>query len=350
MSLSQQPPRPIDLHSASDEDYALLHALENRLRAERLPGDPPVPLEEQMRSWQGISSSVEVFDHLILGDDGTVALASGSISFPRTGENAPVASIGIGVLPEYRRRGLARRLLAPIVAVARREGRHLLLASTNARVPEGEAFMRRLGAEVGQRGHLNQLDLADLDRGLLARWLAAGPTRAAGCDLGLWSGDYPEEELPALAALHDLLNDAPRDNLAVEVRHVTPEQLRELERANRAIGTERWTVYARERATGALAGFTEVFWRPSRPETLSQGVTGVLPAYRGRGLGHWLKAAMLDTILRERPAVRAIRTSNADTNAAMLTINRALGFKPFDAEIFWQVPTDAVQRYLDDTP
>ena len=286
MNAPRQQIRSIDLRTASDEDYALLHSLENRLRAERLPGDPPVPLAEQTRSWRGISSSVAVFDHLILGDDGTVALASGAISCPRTGENTHVAAIGIGVRPAYRRRGLARRLLAPIVAVARREGRHLLLASTNARVPAGEAFMRRLGAEVGQRGHLNQLALADLDRGRLARWLAAGPTRAAGCDLGLWSGDYPEEELSALAALHDLLNDAPRDNLAVAVRHVTPQQLRELARANRAIGTERWTVYARERATGTLVGFTEVFWRPHHPGMLSQGVTGVLPTYRGRGLGH----------------------------------------------------------------
>lgn len=76
-------------------------------------------------------------------------------------------------------------------------------------------------------------------------------------------------------------------------------------------------------------------------------MTGVFPAYRKRGLGRWLKAAMLDAVLRERPQVRLVRTSNADSNTAMLAINRALGFKPYLAESFWQVETDTVLRYLD---
>jgi mycothiol synthase len=122
--------------------------------------------------------------------------------------------------------------------------------------------------------------------------------------------------------------------------------VREIERANRAGGRERWTLYARERATGAFAGFTEVFWHPNRPAILSQGVTGVFPAYRNSGLGRWLKAAMLDKVLRELPAARFVRTSNADSNAAMLKINHALGFKPYLAETVWQVPTEAVLRYL----
>lgn len=44
-------------------------------------------------------------------------------------------------------------------------------------------------------------------------------------------------------------------------------------------------------------------WNPNRPMILEQGFTGVYPEYRNKGLGRWLKAEMMQRILRERPEV-----------------------------------------------
>ena len=142
------------------------------------------------------------------------------------------------------------------------------------------------------------------------------------------------------------MNQAPRGDLDVEDARRTPEQLREGERSLSASGVERWVVYVRERATGAFAGFSDVYWHPDRPAILDQGNTGVFPRYRSHGLGRWLKAAMLDRILRERPQVEVIRTNNADSNAPMLRINTELGFRAYMARTIWQVETDRVRRYL----
>jgi len=75
-------------------------------------------------------------------------------------------------------------------------------------------------------------------------------------------------------------------------------------------------------------------------------MTGVFPQYRNHGLGRWLKAAMLDKVLKERPQVLFVRTGNADSNAAMLKINTELGFKPYRAECLWQVEVQKVMEYL----
>ncbi|MER3442634.1 MAG: hypothetical protein C4333_00300 [Meiothermus sp.] len=107
-----------------------------------------------------------------------------------------------------------------------------------------------------------------------------------------------------------------------------------------------WTVFGREKATGRFAGYTEVTWNPHRPDLLQQQGTGVFPEFRGRGLGRWLKAAIIQKVLAERPEVSKIRTGNADSNALMLKINHALGFKPYLSRATWQVGLDKVLAYL----
>jgi mycothiol synthase len=265
---------------------------------------------------------------------------------PRLEENQHIGQFTIEVLPEYRRRGLARQLLVHIAGVARRENRRVLIAETTERILAGSAFMQRIGAEKGMEGHTNQLKLAELDRGLLVCWLARADELAPAFELGLWIGPYPEDQMQAVVALHEVMNQQPYDNLELHDIHYTPEQIRQMEQANFANGTQRWTLYARDRASGDLAGFTELYFNPRRPAVLQQGNTGVFPQYRSRGLGRWLKAAMLDKVLRERPDAQFVRTGNADSNAPMLKINNELGFKPYISQCFWQVETERVMGYL----
>ena len=52
--------RSFALRTASDQDYAMLSELSNILRAERLPDDPPIPLEENSNSWRNIPPFVDV--------------------------------------------------------------------------------------------------------------------------------------------------------------------------------------------------------------------------------------------------------------------------------------------------
>jgi mycothiol synthase len=337
--------KPFNLQGASDHEYLALNDCANCLQAEVLPDDPPTPAEERIARLRHIPPFRQAFAWVAWSPDQMRVVASGRVDFPKTGENKHLVRFRIDVLPKYRRQGIGRRLLALISDVARRENRRLMMTRTNEHIPAGEAFMRRLGAEKGLEAHINQLALAELNHSLMHQWLE----RASDFILGFWSGPYPEDQLEAVARLVEVMNQAPRDRLDVEDDHITPEKLRQVEELMLATETERWTMYVREKTTGKLAGFTEVFWNPNRGHLVQQGDTGVFPQYRNKGLGRWLKAAMLEKIIQERPAVKLVRTDNADSNARMLRINHELGFKSYMSECWWQVETEKVLAYLSET-
>jgi mycothiol synthase len=337
--------REIDLRNATDGEYAAASDFFDLLRLESRPDDPPVPSEERIVRWRNIPSFVGVRFWIAEEESGAAAGAL-VVQWDARGENPHVAQIGLDVRPDARRRGIGTRLLAMAVEEVERLERRLMIFATTDRVPAGEQCMRLLGAEAGLQVRISQLDLSELPRDLVQQWISRAPERAGGYSVAFWDGPFPQERLEAVAELFNVMNTAPREKLDVEDQTMTAEQLREMDQQIFASGQQRWVAYAVHDATGELAGFTELTWHPRRPQHLNQGNTGVFPAHREHGLGRWLKATVLDRVLRELPEARFVRTGNAESNAAMLGINEALGFKPYSGDTVWQVSTEKVRDYL----
>jgi len=336
---------PFDFANASEHEYQAVNDFTNIIRAETLPDDPPVPLSETIAELQNIPPFITAFAWVAWDLEQSQIVGSANIGFMNTEENKHLAWLDLGVLPEYRRQGIGRRLLAEVAEVPKRENRRLLMTGTHARVPAGEAFMERLGGQRAMEAHTNQLILTELDRALLTQWMT--PDDAGRFTLEGWEGAHPEDLLPAITALSEsTMNTMPRDAMEMEDMHFTPEQMRQMDQQTLAGGAERWTLAVREAASGKFVGYTEVLWNASSPQIVRQGGTGVFPEFRGYGLGKRLKAAMLDRVLRERPEARFVRTGNADSNGPMLRINHALGFRPYLSRTEWQVETGKVLAYL----
>lgn len=335
----------VDVASVSDADLETLCTFDNLLRAESNPEDPPRPVE-LLRAWvRNIPSFMAVWWFWARDPDGTIA-ATAETFVSRTDDNKHLVEAGITVRPDRRRLGIARTLLGLVAEVTEAEGRNLLVFGTSERVPAGAAFAQRVGADAGLSNHVNRLLISDIDAGLLARWVDDGPKRASGYSLVAIDGRYPDDLIEQIASVHEIMNTAPRDGLDIEDFRVTVDHIREWEQTMIAAGAERWSLFAREDATGELIAFTETAWNPKVPTIVRQLGTAVRPDHRGHALGKWLKAAMLQRVLAERAGATEVRTGNADSNDAMLGINNQLGFRPHEAGTVWQVPIERVRAYL----
>ena len=238
---------------------------------------------------------------------------------------------------EWRRRGIGARLFDAILEESAHRRRTLLTWETTDAVPAAEAFSRAVGGEPARVTRTSDLVLHEVDWDLVAAWSRAERARAAGCSIEHLTGPYPPERLADAVAFHHVMQTAPRDDLAVGDVLLTPAHVLDIDRSLVASGRERWTVLARD-ATGECVGGTEVTFEPDDPAVAWQQNTGIRPDHRGLGLAKWAKGAMLQRLRAERPSVLRVRTGNAASNAPMLAINDALGFRPHQRRIDWQRP------------
>ncbi len=334
---------PFEIRTGTDAEYAALAEFRNAIRRERLPEDPPIPLSEHVAGWRTMPEREVIKMWLARTPEGRV-IAEGGVHFERVPENRHLVHFEVMVLPEFRRQGWGRALFAHLVEVPLQEGRTLMMTTTRSHMP-GAEVLERVGAVKGLTAHTNQLEIKDLPTGLLESWIQRAGERAQGFELGFWEGLFPEEDLEAICTLIEVMNTAPRSE-NVEDWRLTPEQLRDWQLQNKATGEENATAYVRDRSTGRLVGYTELFWNPNRPTILQQSGTGVFPEMRGFGLGRWLKAANLLRALERWPSVLKVRTGNADVNRAMLSINHEMGFKPYLASTEWELSLERALAYV----
>jgi GNAT superfamily N-acetyltransferase len=318
----------------------------NILTAEVLPDEPPTPLEQAIAAHEATPARIRRWSFRARDSAGSLVATAGTRVDPEHDDNPDVFQVSVHVLPSHRRQGLGTRLLAELVALAREEGRSRFITETHEPVPGGEAFARKVGAEPKLAEHLNHLPLAEVDRPMLERWAAEGPTRASDYELFGFDGPVPDDILEDFVDLVLVMNTAPRDDLEMQDFTLTPEQVREMERQQAAVGEERWTLVARHLPSGELAGFHDLVWNPTNPEVMWVWSTGVRPKHRGHALGKWLKAALTLRVLDERPGVTEIRTGNADSNDAMLGINQLMGYRPMISATVWELPVAQAESWL----
>jgi GNAT superfamily N-acetyltransferase len=240
------------------------------------------------------------------------------------------------VRPDHRRRGIGRALLDAIVDRSRGANRKRLTHVLATSHPAAGAFAASAGATAALIDMQNRLPVAGLDPRMLDDWVVRATERATNYSIVTFDGVCPDEWLGAFARVTVVMNDAPHSQSTPDF-DITPQQVRESMEAFARQGNVMWTVCARDDTTGEFVGFTERAFGPHRPWLANQGDTAVHPDHRERGLGRWLKAINALRMLDERPDVTHVDTWNAGVNAAMLSINHAMGFRPVAEWQEWEL-------------
>jgi GNAT superfamily N-acetyltransferase len=233
--------------------------------------------------------------------------------------DSDLAAIDITVHPGQRRRGIGTALLREL-AIAAGTRNCLFIENIRPGTP-AQVFADYHEFAVVQRTVQLSLDLASADR---ARWqVPASP----GYRLARWTGAAPENLLASYAAARNAIRQAPRGEMSFTEPEWSPQRVRDEEATTLARDGELRVVAAVHELTGEVAGLTYLVVYQHRPELADQEDTAVLTAHRGHGLGAWMKAANLQWLAADRPAVRRVRTSNAAENEHMLRVNHQVGFR-----------------------
>ena len=99
------------------------------------------------------------------------------------------------------------------------------------------------------------------------------------------------------------------------------------ERVRRQRGELHLQAVVRHKESGRVAGLTEVIIEGGAEEHCMQGDTIVDPDFRGHRLGTILKIANQRAVREWRPKMRYVWTGNATSNAHMIAINEAVGYR-----------------------
>jgi GNAT superfamily N-acetyltransferase len=252
-------------------------------------------------------------------------------------DNFTVAMVDVAVHPEHRRRGIGSTLLAEGVRLARERGRTDLISEVDEPHPAtaGRAFALRHGWTCDLLETRRDLVLPVDEQRLLA---LESEARAAsrGYELVMWRNRVPDALLDDRALLERLMTtDAPHGDLPVEEEQWDGERIREHERTNLARG--RTMLSAGALKDGRLVAFTELEVPSADPRRAHQGSTLVRREHRGHRLGALLKVAVLRELAETMPAVLRITTYNSESNAPMVAVNEAVGFRPVGRLSSWSL-------------
>lgn len=333
-----------DPHSASEAQRRAWYALDAAIELEQVGPDAPVMPYEESLGWLLHQPAVRPQTHRVVVDREEVVGASRLSWWANQGDRN--ADVTVGVAATHRRRGIGSAVLLRTAQAAREAGRDLV-AMEIAVGSTGEPFVERLGARRRMVERRSICRTSEVDRALLAGWVRAAPTD--DYELVHWrGGGAPEEWLPELCRVKESINDAPLEDLSQGRIEYDGRVIREFEQGAALREQAQWVWCAVHRETGRMAGITEMLVPSRWPEMAYQENTAVDPAHRRRGIGRWIKAALLLDLLEQRPSTRYMQTWNAGTNAGMLHINVEMGFRPAEEWGIWQVPLDDLLTRLEE--
>jgi GNAT superfamily N-acetyltransferase len=345
--ISDLSPAAVDAKTASRDFWARYHGYRRIRHAETRPDDPLKPdhlVELDMKRDDPFDIR---YRYELVGGSGASSpsqlLSWFSASTAKPGSpgyesNKHILWADASVHRDHRREGIGRRWIPLVLELMDRHDCTTLSAGTEE--PSGHEFLSWMGAEGKFSGAENRLALTAVDWAMVQRWAEDGPKRSPATTLEVYDAGVPEvtweDYCPQFSTM---LNTMPWEQLDHGDIVVTPAHMADWYGRLKAQGGTEHLMLTRE-LDGVISGITDMTYVPYQPTMIRQGFTGVRADARGRGLGKWLKAALLLHVIAIYPKLEVVVTENAGSNAPMLGINKKMGFKEYRAGSEYQISRD----------
>jgi GNAT superfamily N-acetyltransferase len=338
--------RPFDLKNASDEEWEMFYEFSVETTKELFPDTPVGDLasvrDEMVRSLK--VNDVRAY-MAVTTEKPTKAVGWIRCNFlkedaPSYSGNEDICQIHLTIHKDYRMGGIAHDLVERAYKHAIEFNRTKITGSLISEA--SRRFLQRIGGKETLAYRVNQLVMKDVNWNLIESWVDEGVKKSPDLTINFYLS-IPDSILEDYCKVYtEVLNQAPRDQLTHSDEVFTPEKWRKLEEES----GRTWISAVALSQNGEIAGLTDVGYDMSTPTIVYQYLTGVQDNYRGRGLGKWLKAAMLQKIRDDYSDVEVISTSNATTNEPMLAINQKMGFRMGLESYMFEIELNKVKEYL----
>ena len=345
-------PSRLDIPTMTEEPWKDLLDARTEFITEYRPGEPAPSHQEQRELLSQIPELRDEVAFWLLYDDDSHCVGYCTIAHPKP-ENPDYAAnkervyVEPVVLARYRRQGVGTQLLPLIVKYARKVGAIWIQGDT--KFESGFRFSEKIGAtEVGQQ-RTNRLTVDQLDWELMQRWVEEGRSRNSDVELVRFVNlPVPDMIDPICDLITDINRNQPKDDLEGMSYTLTSEEfIRENKRLEER-KIQRVIICTRE-PDGTLSGMTDMFHSEDSPTHANVSLTGVRREYQNRGLGKWLKAAMMLDLREHDPSVRFVDTNNFNNNRPMLSINDRMGFELFEQFVFYKISVDDLAAIVDNS-
>lgn len=333
-------PHLLDIPKMSEQQWNDLLNARTEFIVEYRPGEPG-PSHQVQREF--ISQIPELRDHVafwLLYDDNAHCVGYCTISHPKP-ENPDYAAnkdriyVEPVVLARYRRQGVGTQLLPLIVNHAQKVGATWIQWDT--KFESGFRFSEKIGATEVGRQRTNRLTVDQLNWEMMQRWVDESRSHHPDVELVRFV-NLPVPGLidPICDLITDINRNQPRDDLEGMSFTLTSEEFISENKRLKERKIERVIICTRE-PDDTLSGMTDMFYSEAKPTHANVSLTGVRREYQNRGLGKWLKAAMMLDMRERYPNVRFVDTDNFNNNRPMLNINDRMGFELFEQFVFYKV-------------
>lgn len=245
----------------------------------------------------------------------------------------------VEVLPRFRRRGYGARALIAAMEYAASRGRRRVVGE--AHYPPSEAadheyrvFLEHNGFRLASTSFVRALTVP-VPRVLLEGIAAQTMSSYFDGYRVLSYEEIPDPLVPSLVALMNRFSvETPSREMDWVPETLDPRRYVQVRTADAAVGRDRLTTIAVDRATEQVVACTELLLRPGLTRA-AQLATYVHPAHRGHQLGLAICAANLRVLQEQHPSRRDVHTEVNVETPWMVALLEAFGYRPIEMVGFY---------------